>query len=408
MIHLDAAAAARLFLGAQGLLDDPARRTTRAELLRLITKLGFVQVDTVCVVSRAHDLILHARLGGYREGRVWDLLNARALFEAFTHDASLVPAAWYAYWKSRFPRDRRRIEAHPWWQNLLGPHYREVCAHVLARIEAEGPLGSADFEHPEKRGPWWGWKPQKAALDYLWRTGALAVASRRHFHKRYDLPERVLQRAHAQPEPEPAAYLEWACATAAERLVVFTPRELAEFWGAIAVEEARAWCAAAAREGRIAAAVVEGAKGAPSRASFVLADWRARLRHLPAAPDRIRLLAPFDPVIRDRRRCLALFGFAYRFEAFTPEPKRQYGYYVLPILEGERLVGRLDPKLHRATGLLEIKGLWWEPGIRATRPRRRKLRDALEGLAMFVGAREIAGQGWASLQKKVRIASVTR
>ena len=101
------------------------------------------------------------------------------------------------------------------------------------------------------------------------------------------------------------------------------------------------------------------------------------------------VLCPFDPVLRDRDRCLRLFGFDYRFEAFVPEPKRQYGYFVLPILEGDRLIGRLDPKLHRDRGLLEIKGLWWEPGIRPTKARRRSLDEALERLAGFVRADQI-------------------
>jgi hypothetical protein len=105
----------------------------------------------------------------------------------------------------------------------------------------------------------------------------------------------------------------------------------------------------------------------------------------------MRLLAPFDPIIRDRDRALRRFGFDYRFEAFTPEPKRQYGYYVLPILEGERLVGRLDPKLHRERGVLEIKGLWWEPGVKETKAQKKALREAMEAMAAWLGAEDVIG-----------------
>jgi hypothetical protein len=123
-----------------------------------------------------------------------------------------------------------------------------------------------------------------------------------------------------------------------------------------------------------------------ARNAWAVPDWEERAANLPPAPPRIRLLSPFDPILRDRRRCLRLFGFDYRFEAFVPEAQRQHGYYVLPILEGERLVGRLDPKLHRDRGLLEVRGLWWEPGLRKSKARQAALEAALDRLARFVGA----------------------
>jgi uncharacterized protein YcaQ len=231
-------------------------------------------------------------------------------------------------------------------------------------------------------------KPQKAALDFLWRSGELMVPRREGFQKVYDLTERVLPDHHALPCPDPGEHLEWACSSAAERLWVFTPKELADFWNSIEATDARAWCAAAVTAGRLVPVEVEDTEG-DARPAFALADWQARLGRLPEPPERTRLLCPFDPILRDRTRALRRFGFDYRFEAFVPEPKRQYGYFVLPILEGDRLVGRLDPKLHRDRGLLEIKGLWWEPGIRPTKARKRGLAEALERLAAFVGAEDI-------------------
>ena len=324
-----------------------------------------------------------AARGGFGTG------SQRTLFEHWTHDASLIPLAWYAHWKPRFRRDQPRIEASPWWQNLLGEDCQRVCAHVLERITAEGPLGSADFDHPDKRGPWWGWKPQKAALDYLWRTGRLAIHARVNFHKRYDLPTRVLPLHHSAPEPKPAAHLEWACATAAERLIVFTPKELAAFWDGVGAEEAKVWCAAAQKDGRITLVQVEGADGSEPRPAFVLADWKTRLQGLPEPPARLRLLSPFDPVIRDRARALRRFGFDYRFEAFVPEPKRIYGYYVLPILEGDCITGRADAKFHRGEGMLELKGVWWEAGVRVTKARIRGLEAAAGRLAAAIGAEKL-------------------
>ncbi len=387
---IPATAAQRLFLGAQGLLDDPARRATTASLQALIERLGFVQVDTINVVARAHDLTLFSRLDGYRPEQLKKLLEEkRSLFEGFTHDASAIPTAWFPHWKPRFARDRERFHAHAWWQyHFRGTDGGQVVKDVKARIKHEGPLKSSDFEHPEKRGPWWGWKPQKAALDFLWRSGELMIPRREGFQKLYDLTERVLPEHHGLPCPDAGGHLEWACAAAAERLWVFTPKELADFFDAIEAPEARAWCAAAEREGRIVPVQVEGADG-EIRPAFALADWEARLARLPEPTERTRLLCPFDPILRDRARALRRFGFDYRFEAFVPEPKRQYGYFVLPILENGRLVGRLDPKLHRDRDLLEIKGLWWEPGVKATKARKRGLDEALERLATFVGADSI-------------------
>ena len=391
-VSISSSDARRLFLGAQGLLENPERRATKPELLKTICRLGFVQVDTINVAGRAHDLTLFSRLHGYRPVQLTALLEKdRALFEGWTHDASVIPTEWYPHWKPRFRKDQPRIEAHPWWRNLLGDESETVCAHVLARIDAEGPLRSADFDHPEKRGPWWGWKPQKAALDYLWRTGRLGIAGRVNFHKRYDLAERVLPQVHHLPEPDPEAHREWACATAAERLVVFTAKDLAAFWNVIELSEARAWCQAAAKTGRLVSVTLEGADGSEPQSGFALSDWEVRLADLSEAPSMLRLLSPFDPILRDRARALRRFNFDYRFEAFTPEAKRTYGYYVLPILEGERLVGRLDPKFHRDRGVLEVRGLWWEAGIKPTKARMRGLDAALNCLAVFLGADAIEG-----------------
>jgi hypothetical protein len=269
----------------------------------------------------------------------------------------------------------------------MGDQVEPLLAQVLARVRAEGPLRSADFEHARQGEPgWWGWKPQKAALELLWHTGELAVAGRAHFHKSYDLAERVFPEAHALPAPAPEAHLEWACATALDRLGVATPKELAAFWDAVEPAEAARWCAASLAAGSIERVQVEALDEGPPKPCFAVADWRERLAALPEPGDRMVLLCPFDPILRDRARTLRLFGFDYRFEAFVPEDKRQFGYYVLPVLAGDALVARVDAKFHRARGVLEAKGVWWEKGARRAKAR---LRAALEDLARRIGAREI-------------------
>ena len=384
------ATARRLLLGAQGLLDDPRRKATADALYEVIERMGFVQIDSINVVERAHHLTLAARFQSYRPRLLERLLERdRRLFEHWTHDASAIPTIWYPYWKVRFERYRRRVLEHPWWMERVGPDPERMFDHVRERIAREGALRTRDFEDERPEGTdkaWWGWKPQKAALEYLWRTGELVIAERVNFHKVYDLASRVLPAAHAAPRPSDEEHRDWACRSALERLGIASADELAGFWRAISLEEARAWCERAAAAGEIAAVQVETADGSRPRVSWAVPDWEARAAALPPAPPRVRLLSPFDPILRDRKRTLRLFGFDFRFEAFVPEAQRVHGYYVLPILEGERLVGRLDPKLHRERGVLEIKNLWWEPGVRESKARRASLEAALDRLVKLVGA----------------------
>ncbi len=392
---VSARTARRLLREAQGLLGDPGRRATPGPtpglVRRTIHQLGYVQVDTINVLERAHHLTLASRLDGYRPAQLDRLLaRQRAVFEHWTHDASIIPIEFFPYWKIRFKRYERRGVGHAWWQERIGDDPGKHIRRVLRRIEREGPLRSADFEQPIECGRgWWDWKPDKVALEYLWRSGRLSITRREGFQKVYDLTRRVYPEALALPRPREREHLDWACTEALRRLVIATSTELAAFWRAVTAPEARAWCAAAIRDGRAAEVTVEPAGGGRPWRAVALPEYQDRAAKLPEAPRRIRLLSPFDPVVRDRRRAQRLFAFDYRFEGFTPLPSRRFGYYVLPILEGDRLVGRLDPKLHRDRGELEIKGLWWEPGVKPTRARRGLLDEALQRLAGFVGAERV-------------------
>ncbi len=252
---------------------------------------------------------------------------------------------------------------------------------------------SRDFAHPsdgDRAGPWWGWKPAKAALEYLWWRGDLTVAARRNFQKLYDLTERHLPDAVATEPLTEEAYVDWACAAALQRLVVATPRELRDFHYAVSAAEAEAWCEREAAKGNVQRVALQDRNGELPRAAYALPDWRRRLARAASAlgrvEDRIRWLSPFDPVVRDRKRLERLFGFRYRFEAFVPAAKREYGYYVLPLLRGDTFVGRVDTKHHRKESELEVKGVWWEDGRGRTKTEHRLLEESLERLAIFVGA----------------------
>lgn len=355
----------------------------------MIESIGFVQVDSINVVERAHHHILWTRLPNYTQRTLDELQGRGDVFEQWTHDASIIPSVWFAHWKPRFTQRGMGT----WVKQRLGKNANRVVAHVRDRIEAEGPLMAKHFVGDGEgegggSGGWWEWKPTKAALEHLWRTGELSIAKRVNFHKVYDLTSRVLPKVHEHPIPSDEEHAAWACTTALERLGCGTSREIAQFWNAIDQKRAQRWCEAAAARGEIARVSIEAVDGSKPREGFAVHDWRERAK---AAAEMVneggalRLLSPFDPLVRDRARCRRLFGFEYNFEAFVPEAKRKFGYYVLPILDGGRLIGRLHPKAERCDGNLVVKGAWWEPRVRETKALRLRLDDVLERYATFNG-----------------------
>jgi uncharacterized protein YcaQ len=398
--RVSALQARRLLLGAQGLLDDPTGRCTPRRVRELIERMGFVQIDSINTIERAHHLTLASRIDNYRPAMLANLLeDSRELFEHWTHDASAIPSQWFPHWRHRFERARHRIHSNAWWRQRIGPNHEQIIEQVRQHITEKGPVLSREFtpenghaeelQSAEKEKGWWSWKPQKAALEYLWRTGELAVARRINFQKVYDLTHRVLPDIAAQPAPSHDDHVDWACSTAMERLVIATPAELAGFWNAISLAQARAWCEQARNDGRITLVQVESLDDSPPRASFAVVDWKLRVDSLPAPPVCMRMLSPFDPVLRDRRRCLRLFGFDYRFEAFVPAPKRIYGYYTLPLLERDRLVGRVDAAFERSRETLRVRRVWWEPDARRSAALQKRFNAAAERLAEQIGAADL-------------------
>ncbi|HTO53657.1 MAG TPA: crosslink repair DNA glycosylase YcaQ family protein [Myxococcota bacterium] len=389
---MSAADARKLFLAAQGLCDDPGRRATLGALEQLIERLGFVQVDSIQRIERAHHLILGARLDHYRPELLDRLAFEKwALFEHWTHAAAYIPVALFPHWRHRFVERERRMRGARWFKRRLGKQPDALLEAVYGRIAREGPLRARDFERNTKRASqgWWDWSPEKTALEVLWHSGKLAISGRDRFDKIYDLVERVFPEAHAAPMPGREEHVDWACGAALERLGTATPTELAHFWGTVTIAEARAWAKTALHRHRAVSVLVGAKEQAKPLASLAAPDWEARVRRAPPVHDELRLIAPFDPIMHDRERLTRLFAFDYMFEAFTPAPKRKYGYYVLPILEGERFVGRLDPRHDRERAAVVVEGLWWERGVRVTAARKRALGRALEKLAARVGATSV-------------------
>lgn len=395
MHRIDNATSRRLFLQAHALLDRPARPGKGADLAALIHRLGFVQVDSVNTLARAHDLILFSRRPAYRPDALRRLNDHdRATFEHWTHDASVIPVAFFPRWRLKFARDRDRLAAR--WQDWQGSAFHGEIDTVLRHVTDHGAVHAAEIGEARagKSSGWWDWHPSKTALEYLWRCGALAVTRREGFRKYYDLTERVIPPEHLNARLPDAEIVDWACRAALDRLGFATSGELAAFLALVTPEEAKGWVAQARARGEIAEAEIETAGGAPRRVVL----WPAtldRLADLPEPPPRLRVLSPFDPALRDRKRAERLFGFRYRIEIFVPEAQRRYGYYVFPLLEGDRIVGRADIAADRQSGALHLRALWPERGVRWGRGREARLMAELDRLLPLAGCdRVTVGDGW--------------
>ncbi len=385
--RLDNRTARAIFMDRHALAEPPSGAAKGSELLDMIQRLGFVQLDSINTVARAHDMILFSRRPSYRSGNLKRLYERdRALFEHWTHDAAVIPMGYYPHWHLRFQRDAALLKSR--WKNWRRDGFEQQFENVLNHIRDHGAVSSSDVGKDEKKGSggWWDWHPSKTALEFLWRSGALTVVGRDGFQKRYDLTERVIE-THLCPGQRPCdteATVDWLCNAALDRLGFATSGELAAFWDTVSPAEAKDWCSRGLQSGvleEIEIACVDGRV----RKLYARPDLSDGVPDLPSPSGRIRVLSPFDPMLRDRNRAERLFGFYYRIEVFVPEPKRTYGYYVFPLLEGDKLIGRIDMKAHRDAGILRVKAMWPERTVRWSDARTRRLDAELDRVRRFAG-----------------------
>ena len=343
-----------MFLGAQGLADArPTGRVDVRHLARAVRRIRLLQIDSVNVLARAHYLPLFTRLGCYeREALDRWIYEGRNMFEYWCHEQSYAPVSLHPMMRPRM----RESHDHGWKRvrDLLerDPGY---VRSVLDEVRGKGPIPARRLADPgEKTGPWWGYGKGKVALAWLFATGQVAVARRINFERWYDAPERVLPpEILAEPDPSPEEADRARIREAVGALGVGTVGDLADYFRMKNVPTARAVRQLVDR-GELREVSVEGW----SRPAYVSED---------AVVPRFRrgtgLLCPFDPLVWDRGRTERMFGFRYRIEIYTPRAKRVYGYYVLPFLMDGRLVGRLDAKSDRHTGVLRIPAAYAEPGV---------------------------------------------
>ena len=317
--------------------------------------------------------MLAARVGAYPRGTVSGLLGEGRVFEYWAHEACVVPIADYPLFRLRM----RSLRVHHWYGDVLGadPGLRD---RVLGEIRERGPLGSRDFEG--ERGPgMWRPKPAKRMLEALWSAGELAVAGRRSFQRLYDLPERVIPQAILEaPEPSEEACLRALVTRAVRARGILSEGAVAEHYRVTGgARRVRPHVDALVAEGELERIEVDD--GGPP----LLVEGGTPLEaDVPAAAV---LLSPFDNLLWDRPLTERLFGFRHLIEVYKPAPERRYGYYVLPFLRGDRIVGRADLKTDRSAGVLRTRALHLEPGVRDSGALRRAFEGALARLAAVVG-----------------------
>ena len=358
------AAAAALFLERQHLARPRALGLTPRRLGRFVEDVGGLQLDSINVLDRAHYLTVWSRFGPYDRARLDRLVyRQRLLFEYWAHAACLVPASAMPWWRRAMLDYRSR---HTGWSGLR--RNGKMLSTVRAAVQANGPMGNADFEgrRPAGRGGWWSWRPVQHALHHLWMTGALTIHSRQHFHKRYDLLERAMPEALGGEPVSPAEFQRWHIERSLHAMGAATEIDLARYltFPRFVPGTRRAALRAMLERGEVTEIEVDGSPG----------RWLALARDLPvlaraaevAAPSRgTTFLAPIDSLLWHRARAARLFGFDYRIEVYTPGPKRVHGYYTLPILHDGHLIGRVDAKTHRAERRLEVRHVHFEPWFAA-------------------------------------------
>jgi hypothetical protein len=368
-----------LALVKQG-LDARSTENGKQAILDTIRRIKMLQIDTVNVVERSHYLVLLSRLGIY-EKRYLDELQFpdRMLFEQRSHANCLIPIEFYPLYQPEIVEGRKIRESK---LKKLGADPNALLASVLKEIRERGPLSSADFESDagRKRG-WWNRKPEKEALEILWKRGNLAVAMRSNFRSYYDLPERVIPSDLLKERHSLQDFRRWAAISGLDALGIGTVEDVADYYRQKPAET-KVMLEQLVAEGAVTKINVkdwdEGAYALSKDLKLI-----AGLKDKPLATSGTALLSPFDNLIWFRDRTERLFGLHFRIEMYVPKSERNYGYYLMPILHDKRIIGKIDPKADRKSKTLEVNNIHLEKGVEADKNLVTQLSKSLREFAQF-------------------------
>jgi len=343
-MQLSSAQAQKIVLLSQGIHKEYQLGYGKQAVLNAIEKLGYIQVDTISVVERAHHHTLWNRVKRYDLDYLNQLQEQRTIFEYWSHAAAYLPMRDYRY--SLPFKDKVKRGLTHWKFND-----KKLTQWVLQRIEQEGPLQAKDFEHI-KRGNhsgWWDWKPAKRALEQLYMQGDLMISKRRGFQKVYDLSERVLPDNIDTRTPTENEHLQYLILSYLTANGLGTPVEIGYLRKGLKPLIAKR-CKEMLEDRQLLSVTVN------NRPYYALPDTE-QLLSTPLSRTRVKILSPFDNLLIQRKRTLELFGFDYQVECYVPAAKRKYGYFCLPLLWGQQFAGRMDAKIDRKEGTLHILNL---------------------------------------------------
>ena len=382
---LSADAARRIAVAASGFGVARPDAVNAGQMQRCIERLGLLQIDSVNVLARAHYLPLFSRLGNYPQALLdraaWGRKSQRRLFEFWAHEGSLLPIDSHPLLRWRMQQAREHIGGKG--KLFVFARKKEAFIEEVRRqIRDRGAIAASELSNGgERRGPWWGWNDGKLAIEWLFYVGEVTTATRRgNFERVYDLTERVLPPdVLAQPTPSAEDAQRELLRRSARALGVATEFDLRDYFR-LGVADTKARLAELVEAGDLLPVAVEGW----DRPAYL--DPGARM---PRKVEARALLAPFDPLVWERNRTHRIFDFFYRIEIYTPLNKRNYGYYVLPFLLGDRLVGRVDLKADRANGRLVAHAIHVEPGI-GRRTVDGPLREELRLMADWLGLPDVS------------------
>ncbi len=332
----------------------PRAAASTATLRAVLRRLGAIQIDSINVVARSHELVLAARAGTHEPAAFERLVyQRRAGFEYWGHAASFLPIESFRLFLPRMAR--MTAQTRGWWADTRGKH-SHLYDLVLERIRAEGPLAASDFREPggRRRGTWWDWAPAKHVLEDLFDQGVVLVRDRVRFERRYDLADRVLPAGLDLTEPTAHEAAVELTVLAARALGVATAADLADYFR-LRTGEAKAALAEALASGLLQEV---GVQSWPKPAYLLPGTTLPRRAvHHPV------LLSPFDSLIWSRQRTERLFDFHYRLEVYVPAAQRLHGYYTMPLVAGGRPVARVDPKHDRQAGVLLLRNVILEAAV---------------------------------------------
>lgn len=380
----------RLMITKQGINEFPTS-AQKKDIYNTIDSLGCLQIDTISVIERAHYLTLWSRLGSYNKEYLHTLTyKDRKLFEYQAHATCFIPYKDYKYYIQSMEERKTEIESR--FKKRMSDD-TTIIDTTLQRIKDEGPLSSKDFEGPKRKGGWWNWKPAKYALELLFNAGILQIHHRTNFQRYYDLTENILPPEIDTTPPTEQERNQFFIEKTMQCLGPVQPIDLRKYYHHSSVRLNRTTrqlqvdMEKQTNEGAVTKFQVDD----DPKPLYGLPEDATRLETITSDFDfeNVRLLSYFDNLLWNRQRVQQLFEFESKLEIYVPKPRRVYGYYHLPVLYGDRIVARLEPKMDRKENKLIVRGYWLEQGFQPTEDYENKLAANLEKFATFHGTNEI-------------------